>query len=105
LAAIGQEGRCHAANKPLVVSRATRKHPALERQLLRKSVVALGAEAARCADCRRTPLVGEHVHRYEGGRLVCELCRLLRHEAPERTETVRGVEHGHAVRVTDRRAA
>lgn len=87
------------------MARPARNLPALERELLRKSVVALGADAARCADCERTPLVGERVHRYEGGRLICELCRMLRREAPERTEIIRGVEHGHAVRVTDRRAA
>jgi hypothetical protein len=105
LAARGQEGQCLAANKRFNVARPTRHHPALERELLRKSVVALGAEAARCTDCERTPLVGERVHHYEGGRLICELCRMLRREAPERTEFVHGVEHGNAVRITDRRAA
>jgi hypothetical protein len=85
------------------MARPARQHPELERELLRKSVVALGADAARCADCDRTPLIGERVHRYDGGRLVCELCRALRREDPERTEIVRGIEHGHAVRITDRR--
>jgi hypothetical protein len=85
------------------MARHVRQHSELEHELLRKSVIALGTDAARCADCSRTPLVGERVHRFDGGRLVCELCRMLRPETPERTEIVRGVEHGHAVRVTDKR--
>ena len=87
----------------LVMARHVRQHSELEHELLRRSVIALGTDAARCADCERTPLIGERVHRYDGGRLVCELCRMLRSETPERTEIVRGVEHGNAVRVTDRR--
>ena len=40
----------------------------LERELLRKSVGALTAGRHECADCGRTPLVGEHVHRYGARR-------------------------------------
>jgi hypothetical protein len=74
-----------------------------ERLLLRAAVDDLSADRARCRDCGRTPLVGEDVHRYERGVVVCELCRMLRPDAPESTERVRHSEFGQAVRL--RRAA
>jgi len=77
----------------------------LETELLRKGVLALSAGRHTCSDCHRTPLVGERVHRYESGRVCCELCRRGRREDPVRSELVRSAEHGHAVRITDRRAA
>lgn len=77
--------------------------PDLERQLLRRSVMALAAGADRCDGCHRTPLVGERVHLYDGGRMLCELCRRERREAPVRSEAVHGNERGHTVRVTDQR--
>jgi len=76
----------------------------LERELLRRGVGALAADRHRCADCHRTPLIGERVYRYAGGRAVCELCRMLRREVPEASELVRHSEHGHAVRLTIRAA-
>lgn len=42
----------------------------------------LAEELARCSDCARTPLIGESVHLYESADLVCELCRMMRGEAP-----------------------
>jgi hypothetical protein len=42
----------------------------------------LAEELARCSDCGRTPLIGEHVHLYESADLVCELCRMIRRDAP-----------------------
>jgi len=43
-----------------------------ERSLLRRGVGALAADRHRCADCGRTPLVGERVHLYERERgIVC----------------------------------
>jgi hypothetical protein len=77
-----------------------------ERLLLRHGVGALEADRHRCADCGRSPLIGEHVHLYEGrgGGVVCELCRLLRREAPVATEIVRHSGHGHTVRLTARAA-
>ncbi len=72
--------------------------PGFELALLRKSVGALAARRDRCAHCHRTPLVGERVYLY-GQRLVCELCRPLRREAPERSELVHSPEHKRAVRV------
>ena len=70
----------------------------LERELLRKAAAALRDALARCRDCGRTPLTGERVHVYARGHRVCELCRPLRGDAPERSERVRGGES--AVRVT-----
>ena len=65
----------------------------LERHLLRRGVGALEADRYRCADCGRTPLIGEHVHLYAvAHQLVCELCRPLRREAPDREQIVRHCE-------------
>ena len=74
--------------------------PTLERELLRKGVGDRTRSGRRCADCGRTPLIGEHVHHYAGGKLRCELCRALRHEDPSHSELVHGPEHGHCVRIT-----
>ena len=71
----------------------------LERALLRKSVGSLAEQRHRCADCGRTPLIGETLHRYAGGAAVCELCRPLRRGEPVASERVRHSEHGNAVRV------
>jgi hypothetical protein len=78
----------------------------LEDLLLRRGVGALEAERSRCADCGRTPLIGEHVHLFEGRtlELVCELCRLRRTDSPAAIELVRHSEHGHTVRLTARAA-
>jgi hypothetical protein len=74
-----------------------------ERVLLRRGVGVLTADRNRCADCERTPLVGERVHLY-GGDVVCELCRAERREPPVATETVRHSERGHGVRLAARAA-
>jgi hypothetical protein len=74
-----------------------------ERLLLRAGVGMLAADRALCRDCGRTPLIGEEVHRYEGGALVCELCRPLRKRPPASTQRVRHSEFGQTVRL--RRAA
>jgi hypothetical protein len=79
--------------------------PELERQLLRRSVMALAAGRDCCDGCHRTPLVGERVHVYDGGRVLCELCRRERREQPLRSESVHGAEHGNTVRLTDQRHA
>ena len=71
----------------------------LELRLLRKSVGVLDAARDRCADCGRTPLIGELVHHYGAGAVVCELCRPLRRREPDRTEKVQHCEHGHTVKV------
>ena len=56
-----------------------------------------------CVHCHRTPLVGETVYCY-GERMVCELCRPLRREAPARSEVVHSAEHERAVRSRPRAA-
>jgi len=71
----------------------------LERALLRKSVGALTTDLARCADCGRTPLIGETLYRYGASATVCELCRPLRRGEPDGSERVHNSEYGHAVRV------
>lgn len=76
----------------------------LERVLLRRGVGALTADRDQCTDCRRTPLVGERIHLYDGGRIVCELCRPLHRQDPEGSEFVRHSERGHTVRLTARAA-
>lgn len=77
----------------------------LERFLLRRGVGVLAADRARCVDCGRTPLIGEHVHLYGAhARIVCELCRPLRRECPAASEIVRHSERGHTVRLTARAA-
>jgi hypothetical protein len=75
----------------------------LERLLLRAGVGVLAADRARCRDCGRTPLIGEEVHLYERGAVVCELCRPLRASSPVSIERVRHSGHGQTVRL--RRAA
>ena len=87
------------------MTRTAHHAPELERQLLRRSVMALAAGRDHCDGCHRTPLVGERVHVYDGGRVLCELCRRERREAPLRSEAVHGSEHGQTVRLTDRRPA
>jgi hypothetical protein len=47
--------------------------------------------------CERTPLVGEYVHLY-GERIVCQLCRHLRREAPGETVVMHSSEHQRAVK-------
>ncbi len=72
----------------------------LERHLLRRSVGILAEDRTTCADCGRTPLVGEQLHLFEAGELVCELCRQLRREQPIRSVDVRHSEYGQTVRVS-----
>jgi len=79
----------------------------LERALLRRSMGTHEDQRDRCVHCHRTPLTGEVVHVYagtSGDRLVCELCRPLRREAPVRSLLRHAPEHDRSVRVT-RRAA
>jgi hypothetical protein len=85
---------------------ATADRDRLELVLLRRGIGALQADRTSCDDCGRTPLVGEHVHLYEGRRprTVCELCSALRHEEPTARAAVRHCEHGQAVRVLARAA-
>jgi hypothetical protein len=72
----------------------------LERHLLRRSIGILAADRTSCADCGRAPLIGERVHLYAEGVIVCELCRPLRRQPPVSSELVRHSEYGHTVKVT-----
>jgi recombinational DNA repair protein (RecF pathway) len=72
--------------------------PGFELALLRKSVGELADARDRCVHCHRTPLVGERVYLY-AERIVCELCRPRRREAPQGSELMRSPEHDRAVRV------
>jgi hypothetical protein len=97
-AAGGGEPESVAASIPTDIER-------LERVLLRRGVTVLAADRNRCADCGRTPLVGEQVHLYERhGELVCELCRPLRCEPAVAVETVRHAERGQTCALTARAA-
>lgn len=71
----------------------------LERALLRKSVGTLAGRRHRCADCGRSPLIGESLHHYAGGWTVCELCSPLRRGEPVHSDRVRHSECGLTVRV------
>ena len=70
----------------------------LELRLLRKGVGALTAGRDACADCGRTPLAGELLHRYRAAA-VCQLCSTRRRGEPESSERVRHCEHGQTVKV------
>jgi hypothetical protein len=63
-----------------------------ELDFVRSSVRALEGARQGCAHCRRTPLVGETVYFY-AERMVCELCRPLRSDAPDRREFVHSSEY------------
>jgi hypothetical protein len=76
----------------------TLSEPDLELALLRKSVGALAAGRHACADCGRTPLVGERMYRFGRHAAVCALCRPLRQTEPDAVELVRHFERGHTVR-------
>lgn len=95
------EGGSARAPKTRVMARAvqTIDEQDLERALLRKSVGTLAGRRDSCADCGRTPLIGEQLHHYAGGSTVCELCSPMRRGEPVQSERVRHSEAGLAVRV------
>jgi hypothetical protein len=95
-------GRPTANDSPMLRPLLGISEPDLERELLRKSVGAQAAERASCDDCGRTPLVGERIHRFRDGALICDLCRTRRDDLPERSHLVHHTERGLTVR---RRAA
>ncbi len=71
----------------------------LELRLFRKGLGELEDHRDTCADCGRTPLIGEMLHHYAGGSAVCELCSPLRRGEPVESERVRHSEFGLTVRV------
>jgi recombinational DNA repair protein (RecF pathway) len=76
----------------------TLSEPDLELALLRKGVGALAAGRQSCADCGRTPLVGERMFRFRRHGSVCALCRPGHAAEPDAVELVRHFELGHTVR-------
>jgi hypothetical protein len=90
-----------------MLAHAKLRRPPSEISLLRRSVGALGAGRPQCHHCHRNPLVGERVYVYVstgGERIVCELCRPLRREPPQRAEIVHSPEHRRAVKAVPRAA-
>jgi hypothetical protein len=83
----------------------TLSEPDLELALLRKGVGALAAGRHACAECGRTPLVGERLFRFGRRDVVCALCRPLRRREPDAIELVRHAELGLTVRRVIRPAA
>jgi hypothetical protein len=77
----------------------------LETALMRKSVGSLAAGRSVCADCGRTPLVGERLFRFGAAVSVCELCTPLRRTEPDAVELVHHSERGITVRRVAPRAA
>jgi hypothetical protein len=73
-----------------------------ELSFVRTSMRALAAARTGCAQCGRTPLVGETIFFYDE-RMVCELCRRLRADEPARAEVVHSAEHELTVRARRRR--
>ena len=69
----------------------------IETVLTRRSVGALASERVCCADCRRTPLVGELMYLY-GRHAVCELCRPRHRAEPDSSALVRSPGHAALVR-------
>jgi hypothetical protein len=90
-----------------MLANAKLRRPPSEISLLRRSVGALGAGRPQCHHCHRNPLVGERVYVYvstAGERVVCELCRPLRREPPQRDEIVHSPEYRRAVKAIPRAA-
>ena len=63
-----------------------------ELSFVRSSMRALVGTREGCESCHRTPLVGETVY-FFGERMVCELCKPIREDAPSRSEVVHSSEH------------
>jgi len=82
-----------------------REMPELEMALLRRGLDDLAAAEERCGRCRRTLLVGEYVHVYDGDRIVCDLCRERERQPPVTVRLVHGPAFGHTIRIIDQRAA
>lgn len=64
----------------------------IEAALLKGAVGALTHDRAACHRCRRTPLVGERVYRFERAAVICELCRPAQAGEPVSSELVRSAE-------------
>jgi hypothetical protein len=79
--------------------------PELELALLRRGIDERAEACERCQRCRRTLLVGESVHVYDAGRIVCDLCRTHERKPPSSVRLVHGPAFGNTIRIIDQRAA
>ena len=79
--------------------------PDLELALLRRGVDQRAAGRECCEHCCRTPLTGERVYLYDGGRVLCELCRARHRQEPLESHVVHTPAAGHSIRIIDQRAA
>jgi hypothetical protein len=77
----------------------------LELALLRRGVDERAAGRECCSQCRRSPLIGERVYVYDRERVLCELCRALRHDSPSASRLVHTPAFGQTIRILDQRAA
>jgi hypothetical protein len=77
----------------------------LELALLRRGLDHRADASERCDRCRRTLLVGETVHVYDSGRIVCDLCREHERKPPATVRLVHGPAFGHTIRIIDQRKA
>ncbi len=98
-------GSCYPPPKFGIMTTNVRETQDLELALLRRGVDERVAESERCGRCRRTPLVGESIYFYEGGTMLCELCREREHQPPLSKGLKHGPAFGHTIRIADRRAA
>lgn len=92
-----------AATSASKVAPDARETQDLEAALLRRGVDERVAESERCGQCRRTPLVGESIYFYDGGTMLCELCRERESEPPVSSGLKHGPEFGHTIRIADHR--
>jgi len=110
---VALQGEFHTMNNPAPVRRKVlirktepeepleeRHAPALERQLLKTSVLAMAAGRSSCSSCGRSPLIGERIQvfavRDGRERALCDLCAAGAGE-PLRMERVRPVTRTLAV--------
>jgi hypothetical protein len=77
--------------------------PELELALMRRSLGGLSEAAEHCGSCERAMLIGERVYEYEGGTILCALCRSGERDSPADSHTVHGPAFGHSIRILDRR--
>jgi hypothetical protein len=77
--------------------------PDLETALLRRGVDHRSDELETCGHCHRHPLIGERVHTYPSGTVLCELCRAVAEEQPTSSRLVHGPEFGHTMKIIDQR--
>lgn len=72
---------------------------------LRRGVRQRPVGTVRCVRCLRTPLIGERIYVYEGGAILCELCRMSEQRIPVGSRMMHGPAFGHTMRIADDPAA